>query len=419
LGEVLARLSSVISHHADELVRFAHEVMRIESTPGQERELADVFLNEMQRVGFASPDRDAAGNVVGYLAGTSPATALMLNGHLDSVAAGPIERWPVDPRLGVMVDDAFYSPGATDTKCALVSMLFGMAAVRWAGLQLRETALLTANTLERRSTCAGMRYLMSVTLRDRLPRQVVIGEATDFGIATGTRGRAEIEVVIHGCPGSAARGTGLNAVLLLPQVIGAVDAYGRSLGSHPTLGRAAATITAATCEPGYFSDAWVQHSLHRVPATATLCIDRRFLPDEDDETLLNDMDGIVTRTIPEGSQYRTEVRIHRVEHLAYTGLRIQSRIYQAPWVIARDHPFVVGSRAAVETVIQRNVPWYYRAAACDASCVAGEFKIPTILFSPGAPPVEDTQEHATVTRMITGAVAYAALLLESCGLAAG
>jgi succinyl-diaminopimelate desuccinylase len=71
----------------------------------------------------------------------------MLNGHLDTMPAGP--GWSVDPYSGVVRDGRLFGLGAADQKGGLAAMAVAAAAVRRAGVPLHGRLLLTGVIADR------------------------------------------------------------------------------------------------------------------------------------------------------------------------------------------------------------------------------------------------------------------------------
>ena len=107
---------------------------------------------------------------------------------------------------------------------------------------------------------------------------VVIGEATHGDICIGHRGRAELEVIIHGLAGHAsAPSRALNALALLPAVLEGCWELRGDQPSDPLLGPATVTPTSVEALP---------ESRNVIPDRVTVVLDWRILPDTREETLL-------------------------------------------------------------------------------------------------------------------------------------
>jgi acetylornithine deacetylase/succinyl-diaminopimelate desuccinylase-like protein len=77
-------------------VRFAAELIRIPSLPGEEEEVALRIMEELRALGFDDVAIDRAGNVVGRTAGTGGASPVMLSSHMDVVDGDPA-TWEYEP----------------------------------------------------------------------------------------------------------------------------------------------------------------------------------------------------------------------------------------------------------------------------------------------------------------------------------
>jgi acetylornithine deacetylase len=132
-----------------ELVRYP--TLRGEEAPGQDFMAAalrergygvDRFRIELDRIrnlpGFSRvPDSvsyENAYNVVGAWRSDNPkGRSLIMNGHIDVVPAGPLDRWdspPFEPRIA---DGWMYGRGAGDMKAGLAGLVYALDALRDAG----------------------------------------------------------------------------------------------------------------------------------------------------------------------------------------------------------------------------------------------------------------------------------------------
>ena len=82
-----------------ELLEFCKKIIETKSNSGEEKEVAELFAAEMQKLGYDEVFTDAWGNVVGLVKGTLSGPCIMYNGHMDAVDAGAggegklIEYW--------------------------------------------------------------------------------------------------------------------------------------------------------------------------------------------------------------------------------------------------------------------------------------------------------------------------------------
>ena len=103
-------VSSLAGRLRPEAVALAQRLVRCPSLGGQEKEVADACIAEMQAIGYDQVFRDDWGNVVGVINGQEPGPTILYNGHLDHVPPGDLSLWEgYDPYGGavdvVEVDD--------------------------------------------------------------------------------------------------------------------------------------------------------------------------------------------------------------------------------------------------------------------------------------------------------------------------
>ncbi len=90
-------------------------------------------------------DRREAWGLVGRLPGVGDGPALMLQGHIDVVPAGPDAAWRDGaPFSGQVVDGELHGRGACDMKGGLVAAVWAVRALRRAGVPLRGDVLLAS-----------------------------------------------------------------------------------------------------------------------------------------------------------------------------------------------------------------------------------------------------------------------------------
>ncbi len=76
-------------------------------------------------------------NVVGTLKGTGGGRSLILNGHIDSVTGGDINRWEHDPFGAEQVGTRIYARGSSDMKGGILACVKALKALQEIGVKLR------------------------------------------------------------------------------------------------------------------------------------------------------------------------------------------------------------------------------------------------------------------------------------------
>jgi acetylornithine deacetylase len=81
-------------------------------------------------------------NVVGAWKGTGGGRSLILNGHVDVVPPGVLDRWTHDPWGGEIEDGLLYGRGATDMKAGVAAMILALDCIKSVGVRLKGDVIL-------------------------------------------------------------------------------------------------------------------------------------------------------------------------------------------------------------------------------------------------------------------------------------
>ena len=368
----------------DGALEFARELIRIPSLPGHEGEVATRVRDELVRLGFEDVVVDEVGNVIGVIRGRAGGPSVMLSSHLDIVAPGDAEGWEHPPFSGAVEGGFLHGRGAMDIKGPLAIQTYAAAALKGRA----SGDVIVAHTVLEERGGLGMQHLLDSRAVE--PDAVVIGEATHGDICIGHRGRAELEVVIHGLAGHAsAPSRALNALALLPAVLEGCWELRGDQPSDPLLGTATVTPTSVEALP---------ESRNVIPDRVTVVLDWRTLPDADEATLLARVREVLDARLPDlPDGYGVEVRMSREEQRTYTGVTRQKAMITPGFLLSPDHPVV---RAAAGAVGRRGNgggpatvrPWTF---ATDGGWTCGVHGIPTIGFAPG----EERYAHTNRERL--------------------
>jgi putative selenium metabolism hydrolase len=350
---------------------FARDLIRIPSPSGGEGQVAARVLDEMERLGLEQVRADEAGNVVGVVRGTGDAPTVLLNSHLDVVAEGDPTEWEHPPFSAAVEGGYLHGRGAMDIKGPLALQTYAAAALRGR----TPGDVVVAHTVFEERGGLGMKSLLA--RGEVAPDLVIIGEATHGDICIGHRGRAELEVVLHGVAGHAsAPERARNALDLLPAVLEAVALVAADQPRDPVLGPATLVATDVDALP---------ESRNVVPDRVVVALDWRILPGTSDAALLERVRQAVQARVPAPPEgLRWEVRMASEEQVTYTGLASDRNLLTPGFLLAADHPAVT---AAARAAGRRNGsapaavrPWTF---ATDGGWSAGVHGIPTFGFAPG------------------------------------
>lgn len=373
---------------------FLQRLLRARSLPGEEGEVAELVRLEMEALGFDEVRVDAAGNVIGHVAGRERTPGLMLNTHLDHVEAGDPERWPMPPFGGETRDGRVWGRGAVDIKGPLAAQVYGAAAALREGRPPGEVWVTAV--VQEEIGGLGARHLISHLGTDL----VVVGEPSSNEFRRGHRGRVELEVRLGGRSAHASMpSAGRNPLPSLGRFLGRLEEI--ELPGHPDLGAATLVPTRITTDPA---------SANVIPGEVRLTCDARVVPDQSVEGLRRSLEGLLDDCLGEGIEGSVEVPTFR--RRSYTGLEMEMPADNPPFLLPADHPAL---GAAVD-VLSRSLGSPPEVGLWRFATDGGHFAdagMTVIGFGPGdaelAHTVDESVEIAELERAVD---AYASLVRD-------
>lgn len=411
-----AKSYSIISKRVDnikgDLVKFTKELIRIPSITGDERAVAEATLRKLQQMGVDDAWIDEIGNVIGILKGGGDGPNILLNSHLDEVPAGRRENWPYEP-FGAEMDQKgnIYGRGAVDTKGGLACQLYAMKILKdirdEKGVSLPGDIIFSSVVYEEAAECFGMQYLCEKSL----PRRGVsfdvcyLAEPSHGVVALGHRGKVELVVTTRGeTAHSSTPWVGVNALQLMMPILDYVfNVLPENLGAHPQLGKASVTVTNLICRPG---------GLSIVPDEAEISIDRRYLPGETLDSILDEFGVFFEQLRAKNPLFDASIEVRTVLETSYTGIQQECQKHHPVWVMSEEHPFVQKTINALKSLGQPGDTGYWRFGT-DGSWTAGVLGIPTIGFQWGEEDLAHTPtEHITIQQLFYTTEGYTAILCE-------
>jgi acetylornithine deacetylase/succinyl-diaminopimelate desuccinylase-like protein len=169
-------------------------------------------IRELRVTGAVAVHEPAPGRglVIARIPGSQPLKPLLLNHHIDVVAAQP-EQCAHPPFAGAIVDGYVYGRGALDDKGMGVALLFALVELAREGTRLRRGVVFTAVPDEETSGEVGTGWLVREHGADLDPEWVwdeggagfvgVFGPKPQFGIATCEKQIHHVSVTATGAPG--------------------------------------------------------------------------------------------------------------------------------------------------------------------------------------------------------------------------
>jgi acetylornithine deacetylase/succinyl-diaminopimelate desuccinylase-like protein len=233
----------------DEAIELAAEIIRIDSTNGNETAVAEVLAARLQDAGvevelIARDPRRA--NLVARIPGTGGGPSLAFVGHSDVVPADPRD-WTHPPFEAVVDDEGFlWGRGAIDMKNEVAARTVAMASLARSGWRgTGDLLLVIVADEEDGSAEVGMNWL--VTERPDIATDFALNEGGGLPfrlgdgrlvveVAMGEKGTCPIRVDALGEAGHASTPTiGANAVPLLGEVLRRIGDGAAEPVDHPAV----------------------------------------------------------------------------------------------------------------------------------------------------------------------------------------
>ncbi|MGQ9598077.1 MAG: YgeY family selenium metabolism-linked hydrolase [Anaerolineae bacterium] len=386
--------------HAERMVAFLRDMVRIPSLSTHEQALAVRLAEEMRRVGFPEVWTDRIGNVIGRVGrGTGP--RLVFNGHMDTVDVGDLDRWPYPPYDGVIEDGILYGRGACDMKGGLAAMVYSVKALLDAEVELEGDLYVVGVVQE--EPCEGLAMKVLVEEEGIRPDYVVLGEPSGLQVKIGHRGRIEMQVKVRGKAAHASSPElGSNAIHSAARLIFGLELLASRLPTDPVLGPGTLAVTQIESQAA---------SRNAVPDCCTFYIDRRLTLGETERKAIAEVQHII-RT----EEVDAEVEVPEYWATSYTGYQCCARSFFPAWVTPEDSLLVQAMVRSVRETLgyrPRLGSWVF---STDGTYSAGVADIPTVGFGPGEECYAHTvEERVRLNDVVDAARVYARLAVELLG----
>lgn len=391
MKDILTKLAEELKPEA---VDFAQRLIRCPGLSGQEKGVADLYLAEMEGLGFDRVFRDKWGNVIGIIEGTEPGPTIMYNAHLDHVDTGDYSEWMGYDPYGAKIDlddmenqdrtalektEVIHGRAAADVKGGGACQIYSgkiLLKLREMGYPIKGRFIFTGVVLEEPAEMLGMIKLVEETFpAEGLTYDGVVScEATALKLYLGHRGRVELKVTISGVTShGSAPWLGINAVNKATKFIDKVEEYveaNRLVDAD--LGKSSIALTIINCTPG---------AMCIVPDRCHITYDRRFTPEETYEGCVAQIQAIIDELEKKDPDFRATVEIASVPRTTYTGMTVTVANVKEAWKISKEHSFTLAAAKGLKEVDQP-VKYGYWDFGTDLSVICGRQHKPAIGYSP-------------------------------------
>jgi putative selenium metabolism hydrolase len=390
-----------VKGHRDESLSLLGELIRIPSLSRQEMACGECVAEAMHVVGFDSVRVDSLGDAMGTIKGSGGGRSLLLNGHIDHVPPGDMP----DPYSGKVMDgsafgvegEVVYGRSASDMKAAVAAMVLAGGALSDLDVRLKGDYRVAAVAQEE----VGGAGTVSTIERDRFLGDVVlVGEATNMGVALGHRGSMKMSVVVKGrsCHASAPE-RGINALYKATDLIARIrEEIISNLPTHSIYGRTSLTVTVIGVKPG---------ASNVVPEECEFTIDCRNGPDFPAEELRRRLETLIeAQRLVDPELQAAVIPPQTRDGRGFTGF------YTDPSAF----PVVAEASSAVGEALGREPKQGMWAFATDGRFYSW-LGLPVIGFGPGEERFTHTiQDHVRVSDFLDAIKVYAWLACRICGV---
>jgi acetylornithine deacetylase len=399
------------------LVGYLCELIAIESTGGRESPAQEHTAGLMAELGMEMDvweldldalrrdpafceevPREHALGVVGR-AGAGQGPTLVLNGHVDVVPAGDLDRWSVPPWQGTVRDGRVYGRGSADMKGGLCCGLFAVRALRDAGVRLRGSVLIQSVVGEEDG---GLGTLAAIR-RGHTGDAAIVLEPTRMVVAPAQAGALNFRVTVHGIAAHGAlRAEGVNPIekfLPLYQAVQELERRRNARPRHPFF--ADQELPYAICVGTVRSGIWAS----TVPETLTFEGRLGVAVDEEPDSARRELE----EALADAARADPWLRDHPPV-LEWWGGQF------APASIPGDHP-VVGTLSGAFRSVSGEAP---RVAGmpygADMRLLVHQGGTPTVLFGPGdVRRAHAPDEFVPIAELAAATRTLALTILRFCG----
>lgn len=383
--EIISKITS------NEISELASELIKIQSDEKVgEKEICGFLFDYLKALGFSVEIQDVLHNrpnIIARINGDSNGESLMFNGHLDTVPISNIENWKSEPFNPVIKNNKLFGRGATDMKGGIASIIIAIkkfieengkfnGEIIFVGVMGEETEGLGSEKLIEQGIRANM---------------AIVGEPSDGNIYRAHKGTLWFDLKTYGITGhsSQIKTTSNNAIQNMSFFIDEISKMNSELEKinsfvgHPTIN--IGKITGG-----------IKQNI--IPDECVISIDRRLLPNEDPNVVIND----ITKRL----QHLEE----RDERLKFN---INIKMIREGTEISESEKIVSVVNNAIKLVLKTDPDISGMQATTDMSILVNKGKIPTVIYGPGYIKQAHTDnEFIELNQLVDSSKVYTVILSE-------
>ncbi|MGZ7445464.1 M20 family metallopeptidase [Paenibacillus sp. TH7-28] len=423
--DVRHKIITYIDKHREEAIQFLREMVRFDSTiidqgvDGKEKEIQEWLAERLESWGYKvrlfEPDNDRLSeyadynpghiyhnrpNLVAVKQGTGEGRSILLNGHVDTVAVGDLNKWSHSPWSADVSEGRIYGRGTTDMKGGVAAMILAARFLEQAGVELKGDLMIQSVVDEE----GGGNGTLACVAEGYRADAAVVTEPTRFHIQPIGRGVLLLEVEVYGKANHACyKWEGVNAIEKAMKI-----AEGLKELEHEWIARRSnPQLPGPSISLGYMNGGIAAPI---VPDACTLKFDIKYLP------VVVGPDGKETEMSGDQIKFEVEERIRRIcssdSWLEQYPPRLNWFLHVMPHRLEPSHELVATAAGVSEELFGwskiSGLP-----SGSDARHLLNSGGIPSIVFGPGDMRMAHTiDESIGVEEYISAIKALALIILD-------
>ena len=376
----------------EDIINLAQQLIRIPSdeTAG-EQEVCDYLESVLKSLGMkikiqqVKPNRP---NIIAEVVGNNSGKVIMLNGHIDTVPIGDIDKWSVDPYGGNIKNNKLFGRGATDMKGSIASMIIAIKYMMNNITNFNGKIIFTGVMAEE-TTGIGTQKVVEDNIKADM---AIVGEPSDEKIYRAHKGTMWFNLFSYGKleHSSESNSGSNNAIINMMKLIEEINKISKELEmidndlvGHPT-------INVGLIEGGT--------KQNMIADSCKVSIDRRVLPGEDPDKIVDELRVRFNKLRSTDSRLEFDIKKDTIREAVEVSEseQIVQELKKALNKVFNKEPIVSGMKATT-----------------DMSILVNQGKIPSVIYGPGFIKQAHTiDEFIEVERLIKSSKVYAEVLLN-------
>jgi succinyl-diaminopimelate desuccinylase len=368
-----------------EVINICRELVRIKSInpPGDELSIAEFITHILKKVGLEVElirHSQKRASVLARLKGNCKGSAVLYNGHLDTVPTG-VEKWIYDPFSAKISNGKIWGLGASDMKGGLAAMIVSIKRLAEINPKFKGDLIFAATASEETDSLGAIE--IASRLKSDSIQVVVLSEPSNNEMVIAEKGALWLEIATKG---KTAHGSmpesGRNAIMSMIKFINELMKIKIPFIKHPLLG--SFTLSINTILGGVKTNV--------VPDRCVITIDMRTLPGQNHKVIFKKVNELIKEIKQRLSDFRASIKI------------INNR---APLETSLSEPVVKKFTGVLFEIngrrpIPKGVNYY-----TDATVFIPFLKVPMIIFGPGNPQLaHQPNEHIEISKLIEASKIY-------------